>query len=691
MSAQCISLSSQCDGQRDCHSGTDEENCAVVSFNGYILNLTSPPPPAIVQLNPKSRPGETMFFEPISDVRTDSGESVCPESHFQCPGDGYCLPVYLRCNAVSDCPGREDEAGCSSYTCPGFYRCRGAVTCLHASHVCDGLYQCPQKDDEFFCDLPCPVNCTCHGLAFTCPRPFHADHAREARYLDVSHSGMTQYDLANNTRLVFLSMASCGLHHLNNLSWFVNLRTLDVSRNHIGDVTVRQVRQLPNLQVLLLAGNPLASVGVFSDATPSLVVRSLQVLDLSATHLREVTPTMLTAFPRLRSLNLSHSGVDHVLKGGLHAVKKLRVLDLRGCPLTQFPGDVFQGMEQLQAVYTDNYKVCCPATLPAGFNLNNCLAPFDEVSSCDALLRSDAYRVVLSAFSALALVGNVGGALVRAFVFTSSSKSGFAVMVTHLSVSDFLMGVYLAIVGVADRVYLGSYLWQDTAWRRSAACKAAGFLSLLSSEVSAFLVYLITLDRFLALRFPFSRLRFSRKSSSVACCLTWVGGGLLAAVPLLPSNHHWQFYSQTGICIPLPVTRNDFAGYSYAFGVMIVFNFVLFLLIASGQAVIFASIRANSMAATDTTGKSKELKVARRLITVAVTDFACWFPIATLGLLASRGVPIPGEVNVAMAIIVLPLNSALNPFLYNINMVLEKRKRAQEQKLLKVLMAENRA
>ena len=30
------------------------------------------------------------------------------------PGEikSFCLPVYLRCNGVNDCPGREDEAGC---------------------------------------------------------------------------------------------------------------------------------------------------------------------------------------------------------------------------------------------------------------------------------------------------------------------------------------------------------------------------------------------------------------------------------------------------------------------------------------------------------------------------------------------------------------------------------------------------
>ena len=52
-----------------------------------------------------------------------------------------------------------------------------------------------------------------------------------------------------------------------------------------------------------------------------------------------------------------------------------------------------------------------------------------------------------------------------------------------------------------------------------------------------------------------------------------------------------------------------------------------------------------------------------------------------MGLLAANDARIPGEVNVAMAMTVMPLNSTINPFLYTLNIVLEKRRRAREQRL----------
>ena len=657
-----------------CTDSSDEEECSEVTLS-QAFQL---PPPAVVTLG--GRRGVQINALNLSTLAGHPA-AVCPDTHFRCPGDGYCLPVFVRCNGVHDCPGGQDEVGCGSYTCPGFYRCRASTVCLHSRHLCDGVSQCPRQDDELFCDLACPRGCTCHGLAAKCRTTFPAHSHPDLRFLDASGTGMTQQDLGQNVMLVHLILAGCGLQHARNLT-FPNLRCLDLGNNSITDIGIRHLKALPSLRTLILSQNPLVSL-FYDDVISSLTFRPLQHLDLSQVRIPKLNASVFPPFPNLHVLNLSACGVEET--DNFRSLAKLRVLDLRGCPLTMFPRDVFEGLHKLRTVFADNYKLCCPASLPGDFALGNCLAPFDEISSCDALLRSDFYRIFLSVFAVLSLLGNLGSFVARVFVHRTANESGFAIFVTHLSVSDFLMGVYLAIVGVADRLYRGNYVLADTAWRHSAVCKVAGFLSLLSSEVSALLICLITLDRFLVLRFPFSTVRFRKPSAVWACLGVWLAGLALAAAPLLPGTAHWQFYSQTGICFPLPVTRSDdFAGRHYAFSVVIVVNFVLFLLIAAGQAFIYTSIRANSLSDSESTKKSLDSSIARRLITVAVSDFLCWFPIGLLGLLASNGVAVPGEVNVAVAILVLPVNSALNPFLYTLNTALEHRRRRQEHKLRKM-------
>nr|KAG5698640.1 hypothetical protein BaRGS_003154 [Batillaria attramentaria] len=103
-----------------------------------------------------------------------------------------------------------------------------------------------------------------------------------------------------------------------------------------------------------------------------------------------------------------------------------------------------------------------------------------------------------------------------------------------------------------------------------------------------------------------------------------------------------------------------------------------------GQLLIYMSVQKNSIMSDQKS--AKDTAIARRLTTIVLSDFLCWFPIGLLGLLASTGTPISGEVNVAIAIFVLPLNSAVNPFLYTLNIVLEKRRKAYEARLLEQLV-----
>ncbi|XP_070198384.1 G-protein coupled receptor GRL101-like [Littorina saxatilis] len=655
---QCIPQKQLCDKVYQCIDKSDESKC-----RQFLL-------PSDFTPNQLSPPARVDFTGLGNFIVTALDHAACGETHFLCPqpNGGYCLPVYVRCNGVNDCPGREDEEGCENYSCPDFYRCRASQICLHQTHLCDGVFQCPQHDDELLCgSLSCPKNCTCYGLAFICSEQFNDLGDQDLRYLDVKNTETRLSSFVYHTMLIHLGLENCNITQIGEMNC-PNLHSLDLSYNKLKSLSGEMLRQLPNLRRIYLAHNPIVSIRSLYNTIFSFP--KVDVLNLSGIPMLTLSHNFSQTFPKVEILNLSSSGLDTVSQTGFRLLERLRVLDLQGCPMNTFSPGLFDGLTRLRTIHADNYKLCCPRVRPPSVGSIDCHAPKDEVSSCDDLLRDETYRFFLALYAVLALFGNAGSFIYRVFIDKQANAMGYDIFVTHLCGADFLMGVYLAIIGIADRTYQGNYLWNDIKWKHSAACKAAGFLSLLSSEVSALLICVITLERFLVLRFPFEFFHLGRWKANVTCICIWVVGILLAAVPLSPAASHWEFYSQTGICIPLPITRKQFGGSDYAFGVMIVFNFVLFIFIAVGQLLIFWTLRPSlprKLVSSHTAVRDSALAI--RLLAVVITDFFCWFPIGLLGILARKGVSIRSEINVAMAIFVLPFNSALNPFLYTLNIM----------------------
>ncbi|KAL8591658.1 hypothetical protein ACOMHN_056774 [Nucella lapillus] len=134
-SGQCISLSQRCNEYSDCLDDTDEMDCHETDKyhcfhcpqRGHVLGQQ-----IIISLD-----GAGYF----SGLRL-KGEESCPDSHYRCTAELlHCLPVYTRCNRLSDCLYGEDERDCETVTCSGLYQCQASRVCVHGDHLCDGWAQ----------------------------------------------------------------------------------------------------------------------------------------------------------------------------------------------------------------------------------------------------------------------------------------------------------------------------------------------------------------------------------------------------------------------------------------------------------------------------------------------------------------------------------------------------------------------
>ena len=679
---QCVSTTTRCDGIKDCINDYDENGCYFKIDDNYTKTDLFKSPVIINVLDGRI----SVSSLNITSMNSSDYSSVCPESHFTCPGETLlCFPVFLRCNGVYDCPGHEDEAGCKDYTCPGYYRCRDSIVCVHPIHLCDGYPHCPQGDDEYLCDLMCPHNCTCYGNSFLCKSAdILLTTFPDLRSLDARGTDMKPSSVANNSMLVYLNMARCHLRVLH-LPYLPNLRILDVSDNSLTTLADKYLTKLPNLLVLLINRNPVTS-DFLTHLENEQVFPSILHLEMSKTKLPVLNTSAFRNFPNLQTLNLSNTGLTTIRKSSIQLPDKLRVVDLRGCSVTDFPKDVFRQLSALEKFYTDSFRLCCPEVLPAGFNPLGCQAPPDLFSACTDLLRSSFHKVAVFLLGVVALLGNLSNIIY--FTFARDSRYSFdsCVLLIHLCVSDLWMGLYLVIIGVADRMYSGSYLWQEETWKESVACKAAGFLSLLSSEVSTFVICLIALDRLLVLHFPL-RSRRCRKcfTQGTVCVVAWTLGIVLASTPLLPMTSHWLFYERSGVCALLTTVSNITSTGVALTKVFLSVNCAVSVLTLAGVLFLRLHMLNHGTDLSDATQRATEVNITRRLLSLAWTNAVCWVLLAVLLLLHSQGLPLSDDLTAAGPVVVVPLNSAINPCLYNINVLVEKRRKKREERIRDIL------
>ena len=558
---------------------------------------------------------------------------------------------------------------------PDFYRCRASDVCVHVTHVCDGWPQCPKRDDELLCAQSCPPNCTCHGLAFFCSQVFAAHLFPDLLYLDVRGSGMNVLQLGHNYMLVHLSLAACRVKTLTNFT-FYNLRSLDLSGNLLTEVCNLHFGFMLQLTVLFLTGNPLTSVFRGPSHANNALSR-LKMLHLSDIRTLSEDTRLLRLISNLQILNVSYSRVDlSKWNSSLEPASAIEVIDLRGTAADEFSRYVLRGFLHLQLVHADDFKLCCSSVLPPGFDLNHCHAPPDEVASCDGLLGSVAYRSMLGSFATLALLGNVVSLTVRVCVRATWRLSSGDVVLTHLSVADLGMGLYLVTIALADRLLAGDYVWEDNSWRQGAVCHLAGVLFLSCRHAITFFVTILLFDRCLHHHWGFGH-SFNPAKVKTACVSVWTFSLVLSAVPLV---FQWRFFGQHGLCVPLLHNMIDSLESHYAYAVLGIIHFVLFVLCCVCELVsrLGGALLKNRTINTASSLNNFKLVVLGSLASGFLYAVTCLVPTDSL-------TDKQKAIHTALVYFGAMASSALNPFLHLYGIRTERNKQLKKKRLLMIV------
>ncbi|XP_076809777.1 uncharacterized protein LOC143452620 [Clavelina lepadiformis] len=299
------------------------------------------------------------------------------------------------------------------------------------------------------------------------------------------------------------------------------------------------------------------------------------------------------------------------------------------------------------------------------------------------------------------------------------------VLLLNLGLADLLMGVYLLIIAIKSVEYSGKYCEYDKIWRSSFLCASAGSLGIIASEASVLMLVLLTSFRMASVLKPFKTTFTEHLKRYLTLALaSWILAILLATIPLFefissyfassvwfpnvilstdvvtrehltnlverlcffhgnsgfdtsdllsvlaylskrfpdsPPKAVFGYYSDNPVCLPRFFVSHGEAAWEYSV-FMITLNFASFIYIAIGYVVLYRKSTAQFISAE---AAQQSLALQRKVARLIVTDFACWVPICLMAYIQLVGINLNPIAYVISAVVLLPINSVLNPILYS--------------------------
>lgn len=286
------------------------------------------------------------------------------------------------------------------------------------------------------------------------------------------------------------------------------------------------------------------------------------------------------------------------------------------------------------------------------FRSVNCTPHPDAFNPCEDVMGYEWLRIIVWIVLLAAIFGNI-----MVFVVYVSSHRKMNVtkfLMCNLAFADFLMGIYLLLLASIDIHTLGEYFNYAILWQNKGGCQAAGFLTVFSCELSIFTLTVITFERWYAINYAIHLNKRLRLRQAIAIMtFGWIYAIIMANLPLIGISG----YGNVSICLPMKV--ENIADQIYVVSLLVI-NGIAFVCICICYINMYFQVRQS-----DSTARSNDATIAKRMAMLVFTNFVCWAPIAFFGLTASAGLPL---INITDSKILLvffyPLNSCANPFLY---------------------------
>ena len=474
----------------------------------------------------------------------------------------------------------------------------------------------------------------------------------------------------------------------------INLDYIILSSNDISYLDPTTFAEMRNLTSIDIKRNDITT---FHAETFKNQVK-LDYLEIQNNKLHFLPKVLFHSLQQLRYVNLSFNNLNRIPAELFLSCIRLKIVDLKGNPLMWIEKHALASLNDSAQLIVTDFATCC-------FTSAHCISspPLSPYITCRRLLPYNVLRIAIWLVCGFTVLGN--GLVFYSRVRQKQQRHKVQTfLITNLSLSDFLMGLYLITLLSVDLYYKDYFPSHSEGWRSSILCRLAGAFSVLSSEASVFFITLITIDRFLGVKYTFSRLRFGIKFVRILVALLWAIACTTAITVFVLSQKDSDFYAVSEVCVGLPISRQsthwinetiimpdkryDFykvsvtnyvnrgrsASMFFSIALFTGFNLICFFIVGYCYVAIFIYARKTTKQSGRPLNQNEEIRMTMKMFLLVFTDFCCWVPVGFLSILVQTGAVNVDPVAYAwIATFVLPINSSINPYLYTLASVLSNK------------------
>ena len=439
----------------------------------------------------------------------------------QCPGS-YCIPTFMVCNDVPDCPDASDEDGCANLTCVGLLACRDDRLCIHPTQACDGVVHCPMSgDDEMLCgSWWCPNLCICIGHIVYC-----RDVLPESRSYHFSTKGMVfrgaqitaSYSFSQTPKALHIDLANCTFAH-NTLHRVV-------------------FKYLQIVQIIILTFCNLEKIDRFSFEDQS----SLLLIDLHGNHIHQLYDMTLSHFVLLMHLQLSNIQIKRIMPFTFNGLMEVRVLNLSRNMISKLHSNTFYGLPMMivldirhnQITHIDsnmvlifdgtvivtNNVLCCYIDNPYSCISDALSKPLFTV--CQSIFPNENTRNLYIYAGFLLLFTNIGNVL---YIYKNSltKQTLHLYLVLHLCAVDSLFVVYIISLSMISQIHRKDFLYFALLWNSSYMCHAMDALLLCGTLLSKSTVCLISINQLSGTKYALTKRYITKSRMLIVVISLWI-------------------------------------------------------------------------------------------------------------------------------------------------------------------------